>query len=96
MLDDWSPTTLAKLSLMIMFIPAGLTVIVVIVSILIDIISEFTGIKKNSAVGIKLNKVDRNILYIAFLSVVIINVTAVGLFTSGVWAVLNYFFALIN
>jgi len=96
MLDDWSPTTLAKLSLMIMFVPAGLTVIVVIVSILIDIILEFTGIKKDSAVGMKLNKVDGNILYIAFLSVVLINVAAVGLIFSGLWAVLNYFFALIS
>jgi len=96
MLDDWSPTTLAKLSLIIMFIPAGLTVIVVIVSILIDIISEFAGIKKDSAVGMKLNNVDGNIIYVAFLSVVVINVAAVGLFISGIWAVVNYFVALIN
>ena len=90
MIDDWSPTTLAKLSLIIMFIPAGLTVLVVIASILIDIFTEFTGIKKESATAIQLDKADSNILYIVYLSIIIMNVAAIGLFSSGIWAVVSY------
>jgi len=91
MIESWSPVALAKLSLIIMFIPAGLTVIVVIVSILLDLFSKFTGIKKDSVTSIQLNKTDSRILYIVYLSIIIMNVAAIGLFVSGIWAVVDYF-----
>jgi len=96
MFEEWTPVTLAKLSLLVMFIPAGLTVFAVITSILMASFTEFTGIKKESAIGIKLDKAGGSIFYIAFLSVIVMNVTAVGLFISGGWAVLNYLASLFS
>ena len=96
MFEEWTPVTLAKLSLLVMFIPAGLTVFAVITSILLSLFLEFTCIKKDSALGIQLDKAGGSIFYIAFLSVIVMNVTAVGLFISGGWAVLNYLASLVS
>lgn len=90
MIETWSPVALAKLSLMVLFIPAGLTILAVIFSIILGLIADLTGVDKESPIGITLDKMAGNIFYIAFLSVIVMNITAVGLIASGIWAVLQF------
>jgi len=96
MIEEWTPTTLAMFSLSIMAIPAALTVLAVIVSILIGVFIDVAGIDKESDFSNRLDKASGNVFYIAFLSVVFINVMAIGLFASGIWAVLRFFSNLVN
>jgi len=91
MIYDWSPVTLAKLSLMVMFIPAGLTVIAVVVSTLIGLFVKVLHIDNSSTLSIRLNEFGGSIFYVAFLSVIVINVMVLGLVISGVWALLDFF-----
>jgi len=90
MIFEWTPVTLAKISLMIMFIPAGLTVFTVIASILMAMVAELTGIKKDSKLGKKIDLAAGNIFYLTYISVFIINIMAAGLLISGVWALVNW------
>jgi len=89
MIDDWSPETLAKLSLMVMFIPAGLTVLAVVISTFIGLFMNISSIDRSSFLAIKLNDFGSKIFYIAYLSVILINVMVLGLVISGIWGLLS-------
>lgn len=96
MIDDWSPATLAKLSLIIMAIPAGLTVLAVLISIAMGKIIDIAGIDKESEKAIKMDKAAGNIFYVAYISVGVLNFMMLGLFISAVWALVNFIIKLFS
>ena len=90
MISQWTPESLAIFSLSIMLIPAGLTVFSLIFSIFTSLFVKVAGINSASHTGEIFYKTENNVLYLAYIGVILLNLTTLGLIASGIWAVFNF------
>lgn len=91
---EWTPETVAKITLLVMAVPFALTVVVTIISILTGVIAEKIGIDPASEAGQKIEAFGGSIFYIAFLCVGFIQLTFAVLLLTGIWALVRFLLGL--
>ena len=92
---DWTPITLAKLSVGLMAIPVTAIVSVLLISILMSVFLRLTNTPTNSPLGKKLESIGGSIFYVAFIGVAFMQLMFVGLMISGAWYVINWIVSLL-
>jgi len=89
MFETWSAKDLAFYSMAIMMIPAAVLTISVLISTAMNVISRNLSLSNNTSVGNIIGKVSGNIHFVTFICVLLMNIAAVALLISGVWALLE-------
>ena len=90
MMEEWTPITLASISVAILMVPAALVVFSIVLSIVITYLNKNCLNNSSSGLVITLDKIGAEINYLAFIGVILMNFAAAGLLISGIWAILNF------